>query len=87
MYFTTNITVKLANENTGHAQEIGIILCNCTNCSIIYTVVPVYYFPGHPSNTISLSALKCYVGFKKVTYETLEHYDFVNTEGSSWRSQ
>ena len=32
---------------------------------------PVYYCPGHPSNTISLGAFKCYVGFQRVTSEIL----------------
>ena len=63
IFFTTNATVKLANGNTGHAQVIGIILCRFPNFSIIYQVGPVYYFPGHPSNTISSSALKFYIGF------------------------
>ena len=46
----------------------------------------VYYFPGHPSNTISSGALKFYVGFQKFTYEPLEQCDFVESQGSSWRS-
>ena len=43
MSFPTNVTVKLSNVNTGHAQGIGIILRRFPNCSIIYPVVPVYY--------------------------------------------
>ena len=61
MLVPTKATVKLANVNTGHAQVIGIILCHFTNCSIIYPVGPVYYFPCHPSNIISLGALKFYL--------------------------
>ena len=72
MFFPTKSTVKLANRNMVHAQEIGIVLCHFPNCSIIYPVGPAYYFPGHPSNTISSGALKFYVDFKKVTSETLE---------------
>ena len=49
---STKATIKFTNGNTLHAQLIGIILCRFTNCSIIYTVGPVYYFQGHPSNTI-----------------------------------
>ena len=71
MFVPAKATVKLANGNTGHAQGIGIILCRFPNCSIIYPVGPVYYFPGHPYNTISSGALKFYIGFKKVTSETL----------------
>ena len=52
MFVQTKATVKLANGNTGHSQGIGIILCRFPNCSIIYPVGPVYYFPVHPSNTI-----------------------------------
>ena len=78
--------MKLANRNTGHAQGIGIILCRFPNCSIIYTVGPVYSFPGHPSNTISSVALKFYIGFKKFTSEPLEKFDFVDPRGRSWRS-
>ena len=66
MFVTTRANVKLSNENTGHAHGIGIILCVFPNCSIIYLVVPVYYFPGHLSNTISSDDLKLYVGFQKV---------------------
>ena len=67
MFVPTKTTVKLSNGNTGHAQVIGVILYRFPKYSIIYPVVPVYYFPGHPSNTISSSALKVYVGFKKFT--------------------
>ena len=70
-------------EKTGHAQGIGIILCRFTNCSIIYPVGPVYYCPGQTSNTISSGALKFYIGFKKVTSETLEHCDFVESQSRS----
>ena len=86
MFVPTKATVKLANGNTGHAQGIGIILCRFPNCSIIYPVGPVYHCPGHPSNTISSDALKFYIGSKKVTSETLEHCDFVDPQGRSWRS-
>ena len=64
MFVSTKATVKLANGNTGHAQGIGIILCRFPNFLIIYPVGLVYYFPGHPSNTISSGALKFYIGFK-----------------------
>ena len=32
MFFPTKDTVKFANENTGHAQRIGIILCRFPTC-------------------------------------------------------
>ena len=86
MFVPTKATMKLANGNTGHAQGIGIIFCRFPNCSIIYPVVPVYYCPGHPSSTISPGVLKFYVGFKKVTSEPLEHCDFFDPQGRSWRS-
>ena len=86
MFVPTKATVKLANGNTGYTQGIGIILCCFPNYPIIYPVGPVYYCPGHPSNTISSGALKFYIGIKKVTYEPLEHCEFVDPQGSSWRS-
>ena len=86
MFVPTKVTVKLANGNTGHAKVIVIILCHFHNCSIIYTVIPVYYCPGHPSSTISPAALKIYVGFQKNMSEPLEHCDFVDPQGRSWRS-
>ena len=86
MFVPTNATVKLANKNTGHTQGIGIILFHFPNCFIIYPVVPVYYFPGHPSNTMTSGSLKFYVGFQKVTSEPLEHCDFVDPQGLSLRS-
>ena len=86
MFVQTKATLKLANENTGHAQGIGVILCQFHNCSIIYPVVTVYYCPDQPFNTISSGALKFYIGFKKVTSEPLEHCDFVYPQGCSWRS-
>ena len=64
MFVLTNTTVKLANGNTGHAQGIGIILCLFLKNLIIYTVRPVYYCPGNPSNTISSGALKFDIGLK-----------------------
>ena len=63
MFVPTKATVKLTNGSMGHAQGIGIILYSFPNCSIIYTVGPVYYCPGRPSNTISAGALKSYIGF------------------------
>ena len=78
--------MKLANGNTGHAQGIRIILCNFPNFSIIYPAGEFYCFSGHPSNNISSSPLKFYVGFQKVTSEPLEHCDFVDRQGCSWRS-
>ena len=71
MFVPTNVTVKLDNVNTGHAQVIGIILCRFPNCFIIYPVGPVYYCPGHHSKTISSRSLNFYIGFKKVTSEPL----------------
>ena len=47
----TQANMKLSNENTLHAQGIGIILCNFSNCIIIYLVEPVYYCTLHPSNS------------------------------------
>ena len=86
VFVPINSTVKLANGNTGHAQGIEIILCRFPKCLIIYSVGPVYYCPGHPFNTISSGDLKFYIGFKKVTSETLEHCDFVEPKGCYWRS-
>ena len=86
IFFPTKATVKLANGNTLHDQVMGIILCRFSNRYIIYPVGPVYYFPGHTSNTISSGALRCYVGFKKVTSEPLEHCNFVYPQGLSWIS-
>ena len=63
MLVSTKANEKLDNINMVHSQVIGYILYYFPNCSIIYTVVPVYYCPGHLSNTISLGALKFCVGF------------------------
>ena len=70
----------------GHDQLIGIFLFSFPKCPIIYQVGPVYYCPGHPSNTISSGSLKFYVGFQKVISEILEYCDFVDAQGCSWRS-
>ena len=86
MFVSTKTNVKLANENTGHSQLIGIILCCFPNCSIIYPVGPFYYCLDNPSNTILSDALIFYVGSKKVTSEPIEHCDFVDPEGCHWRS-
>ena len=59
IFVPTNYNVKLSNGNMVYAQEIGIVLCRFPNCLIMYSVIPVYYCPGHPSNTISLGDLKC----------------------------
>ena len=69
-----------------HYQVIGIILCWFTNHAIIYLTRPVYYCSGHPSNIISSGAIKFYAGFQKVTSEALEHCDFLDPKGCSWRS-
>ena len=83
IFVPTKDTVKLDNENKGHAQGIGIILCLFSNCSIIYPVGTVYYCTGHPFNTISSGFLKFYAVFQKVTSEPLEHCDFVDFQGCS----
>ena len=77
MFVPTNVNVKLANVNTGHAQRIGIVLCSFPNSAIIFTMGPVYYFPSQPSNTISSGSLKFHVGFQKVTSESLEYCEFL----------
>ena len=86
VFFPNKATVKLDNVNTVHSQGIVIILCHFPNWPIIYPVIPVYYCICHPSNKISLCALKFYVGFQKVTSEPVEHCDFVDPQGSSWIS-
>ena len=80
MFVPTKATVKLANVNTGHAQVVGIILCCFPNCPIIYTVGPVYYFPGHPSNTISSVALNFYLDLKILHLNLLKIVTFLNLE-------
>ena len=55
LFVPTKATVKLSNGNMGYAQGIGIILCNFTNDLIIYMMGTVYYCPGYPYNTTSLS--------------------------------
>ena len=77
MFFPTKVTVKLAIINTGHAKVIGIISCHYPKCPSMYPVVQVYYFPSHPSNTISLGDVKFCAGFQNVTSEPLEHCDFL----------
>ena len=76
IFLQTKASVKLTNENTGHAQVLGIILCWFSNFSIIYPLGPVYYCPGNPFNTISSGALGFYVGFQKVMSEYIEHCGF-----------
>ena len=77
MFVPTQPNVKLANGNTGHAKGIGIILFCIKNCPIVNPVGPVYCHQCHTYNTISLGALKCNFGFKKVMYEPIEHCGLV----------
>ena len=86
MSVPTKATVKLYNGNMGHSQGIRVIFCCFPSCPIIYPVRPVYYCPVCHSSTISSVSLKNYSGFKKFTSEPLEHYDFVDPQGRSWRS-
>ena len=83
----TNSNVKLTNGIMGHAQVTEIILCSFNNCSIIYPVVPVYYFIGDPSNNISLCTLKWYVGFQKDTPEPLEFSYPVISRSATWMNR
>ena len=83
MFVPTKAAVKMANGNTRHSQGIGIVLCRFPNCCIMYPVGLVYYFPGHPFNTISSGTHKFYFGFQKVTSEPLEYCDFVDHQGRS----
>ena len=77
--------MKMTNLNTGHDQVIGDILCYFHYCSIIFPVGPAYYCLGLPFKTISSGALKFYVGFQNFTSEPLEHCDYVDPQGSSWK--
>ena len=86
MSVPTKATVEFSNGNTVHSQGIDIILCHFPNFSIIYPVGTFYYFPGCPYNTISPGPLKIYSGFQKYASEPLEHCDFVDPQGHSWRS-
>ena len=43
-----------------------IIYVMVPNCLIIYPVGPLYYCPGHPSNTIPTGALMFYIGLKRL---------------------
>ena len=86
MSILTKANVKLSNGNMVHSQGVGVSLCHFTNCSIIYPVVPVYYFPSHPSKTISSGANNFFVGLKKFTSESLEHCDFDDPQGHYSRS-
>ena len=86
LFIPIKANVKFANGNMGHSQEIGILLFHFPRCPIIYTVVPVNYCPGHPSNNISLGGIKFYFVFQKITSEHFEHCDFVYPQCSSWRS-
>ena len=86
MFAPIKATLKLANGNMVHDQGVGIILRRFHNCLIIYLVGTVYNCPGQPSNTIPSGALKFYAGFQKFTYEPLEHCDFAEPQGISWRS-
>ena len=63
IFVPTKATMKSANGNTVHAQLIGLVLCSFPKCLIIYSVGPIYYCPGQPSNTISSDALKVYIDF------------------------
>ena len=69
MCVLTKANLKLYDGNMGHDLVIGIVLCYLTNRPIIYTSGQFYLCLDHPSNKISLGALKCYVGFKKYNYE------------------
>ena len=44
---------------------------------------PVFNSTCHPSKPISLGALKCFVGFKKVIFEPIEHCDIFYPQGRS----
>ena len=66
-------------------KELGLFYVIFQNFPIIYPVVPVYYLPGHPSNTISQGDLKMFIGFQKVTSEPLEHCNFMHLQSCSWR--
>ena len=83
MFFSTKVNVKMANVNMGQHQGIMILLCCFPKFRIIYPVKQVCYFSSQPSNTISLGELKCYVGFKDITYKTLEQCDFVYPQDCS----
>ena len=80
----TKANVKLANRKVRHSWGIGVILCPFTNSPIMYLMGLFYYCPGHPSNTISLGALKYYVGFQKVTTDTLEYCDYFDPHDCIW---
>ena len=84
MFVPTQTNTKLDNGNRGYVKGIGIILCYFPNWPIIYPVGPVYWCPGHLYSTISLVALKNYLGFKNFTPEPLKYCDLVDPQGHYW---
>ena len=48
-------------------------------------IIQGYCLSEHSKN-ISSGSLKVYVGFQTATSENLEHCDFVDPQGRSWRS-
>ena len=81
MLVSTKDTVKMDNVNTGHSQGVCIILCHFTNCPIIDTVRPVYFFQ------VSLQTLSYWVPSNIFWLsESLDHCDFFGPQGHSWRS-
>ena len=63
--------VKFSKEYMVHAQVIGVVLCIFPTFPIMYYLGRVYYYPGHPSNNISLVDLKCYFGSQNIKSEPL----------------
>ena len=86
MFIPTKAHLKLSYGNKVNTHLIGIILCHFPILPIIHPVVLVCYCPGSRSNTISLGALKVYTCLQNFASEPLEHFDFVDPQGSSWIS-
>ena len=82
---TNQSQCKFYYVNMGHDQGIGVILCRFHICTMIYSVVPVYYCLDHSSSTISSGDLKLCFGLQNVTSEPTEHCGFVDPQGGYWR--
>ena len=80
MFVPTKATVKLDNGKTGHAQGIGIILCQFPNCLIIY---PVHDIDNGDIN----SDVPVASNYESVPYPDTTPIKFIDEPPREWNSQ
>ena len=77
--------MKLSGGNKSQSYGIVFIIFQFIIFPHVYPIGPVYYCPRHSTKTISPGQID-FFGLNKLTYEPLEHCNFIYTQCHALKS-